>query len=180
MYVTLACPRIDWKNYWTDLDAVFCILLHMMMARRDFYSYFENRYRSITLIDIDYRFFFKIFKYGHAAHVSRSILGRETRIRCYFCENRSLSIVMIDFGIDYRFSENFEFGHAAHVSRSILGRETRIRCYFCENRSLSIVMIDFGFAGEARNKVYARKTPKIELFPRAFPLKIFFGVHYRA
>jgi hypothetical protein len=51
---------------------------------------------------------------------------------------------MIDFGIDYRFSENFEFGHAAHVSRSILGRETRIRCYFCENRSLSIVMIDFG------------------------------------
>ena len=26
------------------------------------------------------------------------------------------------------------------------------------------------FAGEARNKVYARKTPKIELFPRALPL----------
>ena len=51
---------------------------------------------------------------------------------------------MIDFGIDYRFSENFEFGHVANVSRSILGRETRIRCYFGENRSLSIVMIYFG------------------------------------
>ena len=84
---------------------------HERMLTKCFFFRFSISIDRLS-INIDYRFS-KSFESGYAIHVSRSIMGRGTRIWYYFSEIRNLSIVMIDFSIDYRFSKvsNLDMPH---------------------------------------------------------------------